>query len=133
MKVFGFYESRKIRKLKNEFDIAEQTATKILLNDEMTKKTIIALGSLLFIQRQVVLAEGVTTGLDNLGFKVLSVIQGIGYWVCIVMCIKEIIQTVLQGGKTKDIGGIIIKYLVVFGSLYFVPTLFKEVPATING
>lgn len=133
MKIIGFYENRKVRRIKNKIDFAEETASKIISDKAMTKNTVMILGSLLYIQNSLVLADsGVTTPLDNLGFRVLGIIQGIGYWVCLIMCIKEIIKSVYSGGQAKDVGSIIIKYLVVFGSLHFVPRIFDEIPACLN-
>lgn len=133
MKIVGFYENKNIRKIKNELDFAEETATKIISNKEMTKNTIMILGSILYIQKNVVFASnGVMTSVDNLGFRILSIIQGLGYWVCVLMCIKELIKVVMSGGQTKDVGSIILKYLILFGSLHFVPKLFNEIPACLS-
>ncbi|WP_040328404.1 hypothetical protein [Clostridium ihumii] len=134
MKVIGFYENRNIRKLKNQYALAEENATKIIANKDINKKAIIILGSLLYIQNTCVYAaeSGVMTSMDNLGFKLLETMQWIGRWVCIAMCIKEIIQTALQGGRTKDIGSIFMKYIIIFGSLLLIPKVFMELPAYIN-
>lgn len=98
----------------------------IRINKKLKKSMIVFLGTV-FYQRQA-FASGLG-GLDTLGFKILGVIQGISYWVCVAMCLKDILESVLSGGKTKDIGSIIVKYLILLASIHFIPQLFKEVPA----
>lgn len=61
--------------------------------------------------------------LDVAGFEMLKVGQRIGYWVCIVMAIMEIIKSV-KDGNANAFWGIIIKYAMAFGSLYMLPWVF---------
>lgn len=55
--------------------------------------------------------------MDIGGEKLLSVGQRIGYWVCILMCIFEIIKKV-KDGDTNAIWGIMVKYCIAYGSLF---------------
>lgn len=55
--------------------------------------------------------------MDEGGEEVLRVGQRIGYWVCILMCIFEIIKKV-KDGDTNAIWGILVKYAIAYGSLF---------------
>lgn len=88
-----------------------------------------SLASMMFLLNTKVLAlANPLGGLDNLGNKMLGMFQSIGYWIAIIMCLKEIIQAMMQGGKnTNEILGIIMKYAVVFASMYLVPLIFDSI------
>lgn len=55
--------------------------------------------------------------MDEGGEKLVEVGQRIGYWVCILMCIFEIIKKV-KDGDTNAIWGILMKYGIAYGSLF---------------
>ncbi len=55
--------------------------------------------------------------MDTGGQKLLEVGQRIGYWVCILMCIFEIIKKI-KDGDTNAIWGILMKYGIAYGSLF---------------
>jgi len=57
------------------------------------------------------------------GATFLSILRTIGYWLCLIFCILEILK-ILMNGQTKDVGKIIIKYLLVFSTLYILPWAF---------
>lgn len=68
---------------------------------------------------QSILAEDPFDRMDAGGNKLLKGGQRIGYWVCIIMCIFEIIKKV-KDGDTNAIYGIITKYALAYGSLFAV-------------
>lgn len=55
--------------------------------------------------------------MDTGGEKMLEVGQRVGYWVCILMCVFEIIKKV-KDGDTNAIWGILMKYGIAYGSLF---------------
>lgn len=61
--------------------------------------------------------------INKAGGNLLGVVRTFGYWVCLIMCVLEIIRTLMQG-DTKSIGKIIVKYCIGFGSFYFLPWIF---------
>jgi hypothetical protein len=61
--------------------------------------------------------------LDEAGDKILKYTQNIGKWICIMMCVFEILKKV-KDGDTNAIWGIIIKYAIAYGSLYAIKWLF---------
>ena len=60
---------------------------------------------------------------DKAGFTLLGLIQTIGYWLCLIMCVVEILKSIMNG-SSKSVGGIMIKYLLIFTSLFLMPFLF---------
>lgn len=57
------------------------------------------------------------------GGAILGIVRSFGYWICLIMCIVEIIKSLMQG-DTKSISKIIAKYAIGFGSFYFLPWFF---------
>lgn len=90
------------------------------------------LGTVLYCNNVYAVPSGGMKGIDKFGMRVLSILRSVGYWVCLLMCIKEIIQSATSGGDTKDILKIIIKYVIIFGSLYLVPEIFDMIPQSMN-
>lgn len=72
-----------------------------------------------------------TASLDKVGFTMLTIIRSFGYWVLLGMCLVEIIKSLMSGDQ-KGIGKIIVKYLLGFGALYFMPFLFDTVKEAFN-
>lgn len=69
------------------------------------------------------------TGLDNLdsaGYKILHIVRKVGYWIIVIQATKEVIKSAMRGA-TSDIGGIVLKYVLMYGALYAVPWALKLV------
>ena len=62
--------------------------------------------------------------INKAGNTLLGIAQEIGQWVFIIMALTEILKSVVNG-DTKNVLNIICKYLVAYGSFYFLPYLFK--------
>ena len=60
------------------------------------------------------------------GSTILGLIQGIGYYLCLLSCIIEILKSIMNG-SSKDVAKIMMKYLLIFASLYLMPFLFDLV------
>lgn len=85
------------------------------------------------IESGYVLAAVVTTdinsslaGLDKAGYQILNILYDVGFWVITVKCVYEIIQSAMRGDR-KAVGNTIITYVIVYGSLFFVPWALKLV------
>ena len=57
--------------------------------------------------------------LDSTCESALAVGQRIGYWVCVFMCIYEIVRKI-KDGDTNAILGIIVKYAIAYGSIFLI-------------
>jgi hypothetical protein len=102
----------------------EEIAQHIIRNKKIKKMVIFVIACLLFAQHaQDVYAVGNTVKIDKAGIVILGICRNIGYWACIIMCVIEIIKTLMQG-DTKGVSKVIAKYLLGFGALYLVPWMF---------
>lgn len=100
----------------------ELIAKKIKSNRRLERMFIFTAGSLMYAQK--VLATEVKTGkITQAGVTILSICREIGYWACIIMCVMEIIRSLMQG-DTKGITKIIAKYTIGFAALYMLPWMF---------
>lgn len=101
----------------------ESIARKIINNDRLRKITVFTIASLNYmgaVQASTIDAIGrINTG----GFMILDIVQTIGYWLCIIGCIMEILKSVMNG-SSKDVGKIMMKYILIFAALYLMPWLF---------
>lgn len=64
--------------------------------------------------------------INSAGYMILSVAQSIGYWLCLVGCIIEILKSVMNG-TSKDAGKIMMKYILYFAALYLMPFAFDMI------
>ena len=96
----------------------EQVAKKINKTINLRKSFVFLVGSLLYCE--TVLAKNVDLSkVDKGGYMVLGLIQGLGFWVAIIMAGTEIIKNLMQG-DTKDTFKIMFKYWVGYASLYLI-------------
>ena len=64
--------------------------------------------------------------LDQAGVKILNIVQKIGYWIILVKATKDVITSLLNGAN-NDISGIVIKYVIAYGSLFALPWMLTLV------
>lgn len=129
MSVHEFMENYRLKKEDyKENEIWESFANHIKSNKRLEKMFTFVVGSLMYC-KEVYASVGGLQGIDALGGKLLSVCRKFAYWVGIIMCIVEIIKSLLQG-DSKSIGKIIIKYILAFAAIYFVPWLFDLIKAS---
>ena len=135
MEIVIFYENKHLRKVKsNKIKHAEEMAGYILNNEDLLKKTVFLMGNLMFAE-SMVYANPVDTavnGINVAGSTLLKLVQSFGYWGCILGCALEILKD-LMAQNTRDIGKIIGKYAVAFGTFYFLPWVFDIVKTCFGG
>lgn len=129
MNIVVFYHNDKLYELKRNAKSqgAEQFAKIVIKDDRLKKLTVFTLGSLMYCNN--VLANDAADKIDVAGWKILNIARSVGYWVCLVMCITEIIKTIMEG-NAKNITKIMMKYSLAFAALYFFPwilDLIKEI------
>jgi hypothetical protein len=109
--------------------VDEFLANRILANIELKKIFIFSLAGLMSTQKALAAPKSTESTkvalnkVDVAGGTILAVVRSIGYWICIIMCVVEILRCLGQG-DTKQIGKIILKYLIAFGACYLLPWLF---------
>lgn len=93
------------------------------------KGLIIGIATTLFIINNPSYVFAVDLGaIDVLGNTFLSIIRRVGYWIALISALTEIIKTSMRGGNNSaEIGKIIMKYLLIYASLYLMPWLFDLV------
>ena len=125
-KVYTIPEFLELQRAKE--NTGEYIATNIMKNNKLKSMTTFVLSTNLYCKK----AYAASTTVDALakvntaGSTFMSIIRTVGYWICILMCIVEILKALMQG-NSKAIGNIIIKYLLAFSAFYFMPWLFDLV------
>ena len=97
-----------------------------LYNKKFQKLVITSLALILmFTSVQANAADLNTSGIDKLGNTFLILLQKGGYWICLVMGVKDIIRQLMKGGDNiGDVGKVIVRYVLAFASLHMLPYFF---------
>ncbi len=74
-----------------------------------------------------------TSKINEIGMSLLYICRTIGYWVSIMSSSVEVIKGAICHKDNNEIFKIIFKYLLIFGSLYFMKDLFDMVKEVFNG
>lgn len=64
--------------------------------------------------------------LDTAGNRILNIVRRVGYWIIVIKAVIDVIKSVTQGG-TKDIGGIVMKYILMYLALWAIPWALRLV------
>lgn len=64
--------------------------------------------------------------IDNVGNQILNIFRRIGFWLILIKCIQELVNCAMNGGG-KNAGGIIAKYVMIYGAFFLVPMLLRLV------
>lgn len=103
-------------------------------NKVLKLNVIIGIACLLVtLNSNTALAIDATSKIDDLGSKSLVIIQVCAYWLCLIMCGVSVMKAVLSGKDKKDIGEIILGFLLAFAAVYFMPWLFDIVKSSFGG
>lgn len=101
----------------------QRILNKMCKNNNFKKIMVFFLANILILNTSFTACAVDTTKIDNLGRTILTLVQSIGYWFCIIMASKEILTALLEN-RSKDVGGIILKHLIAFGGFYALPWCF---------
>lgn len=110
----------------------ETLATKIIKNPRVTKCFVLSIA--LMNTLTVAYADGnaISSKIDTTGNMILTLMQSIARWVCIIMCLVEITKA-LGNGTTKDIGKILLKYTLAYATTFILPFLFDSIEGIFKG
>ena len=64
--------------------------------------------------------------LDATGNQLLYLARRIGFWIITVMATYKVIQCALKGNR-KEVGEIIITYVLIYGSMFLIPWAMRLV------
>ncbi len=102
-----------------------------LINNKKFKGFLVAglATGLFIINNNVVFAANPNlSGIDKMGQTFLHIIQSAGYWICLVMALVTILREITKGGDNfGQIGKVILRYIIAFSALYFLPYFFDIV------
>lgn len=104
----------------------EEFAKFILKDKRLTKCTVFLIAGINYTTN--VMADiGSTMGkVDNAGYMFLGIIQRVGFWVCLLGCLLELLVAVFKEGKGKNaMLPICIKWVGIFSAFYFLPSVFE--------
>lgn len=89
---------------------------------QIEKVFVFMLGSLMYCQN-IMAKNADLSKVNEAGGVLLNIIQTFGYWICIGLCILDLLKQLLDG-KTKNTGKIISRYIIAFSAAYVIPWLF---------
>lgn len=70
--------------------------------------------------------------IDKLGFIFLNIIRRFGYWLALLCAIVELLKCVREGGNKQDIWQVIMKYVVIYASLFLIPKAFDLITKALS-
>lgn len=70
-----------------------------------------------------------TKGIDALGWTLLGFVRHWAYWILLIWCIIEVIKSGLSGDSKKTLP-IIMKFVIIFASMYLIPSIFDAIKAS---
>lgn len=105
---------------------AESLAAKIIKNPRVTKCFVLSMALMNTLSVAYANSGDISTKINITGNMILTLMQSIARWVCIIMCLVEITKA-LGNGTTKDIGKILLKYTLAYATTFILPFLFDSI------
>lgn len=102
----------------------ESIATKIMKDTRLRKMAVFTIASLNYMSTVQAAATDAIARIDSAGYMFFGIIQSIGYWLCLIGCIMEILKSVMNG-SSKEVGKLMMKYILIFAALYLMPFAFN--------
>lgn len=116
-----FLEIKRAEELYNKLGHKE----KKLFQNVVVKGTAIAL--FLINHPSIVFANSALDKIDEIGFTFLTICRRLGYWILAIASIYELIQCARQHGNKQEIFEILMKYALLFSSLFLVTKVFDTI------
>lgn len=98
---------------------------KVLIQKVMIKGAAMAL--FLINHPAIAFAADGLDKIDELGLSFLIISRRIAYWILAIAAIYEILKCSRQGGDKKEITEILMKYILLYATLFLVPKAFDFV------
>ena len=104
------------------------------LGKKVYKTLVFTMATLMLISKKAYAGvDEALVGTEKFGQMLLMIVQRVGFWVCVLGCILEIMVSVFKkGGGQKEILALVFKWLLIFASFYIVPWLFGTIPTYFN-
>lgn len=104
----------------------ESLASKIISDKRLNKLVVFTIAGLNYTTKALADTTDAMGKINTGGFMILGIAQTLGYWLCLIGCIIEILKTILNG-TNKEVGKIMMKYILFFGALYLMPFAFDMI------
>lgn len=101
----------------------ESIATQVLKNERIRKITVLTIASLNLMVKVSADATDSINKINQAGYMFLGIFQSIGYWLCLIGAIMEILKSIMNG-SSKDVGRVMLKYILIFASIFLIPFAF---------
>lgn len=111
---------------KSFFEKERESLAKLIFKDKrLVRCTIFLIAGVNYTTSVAADIDNTMDKVNKAGWMFLSIIQGIGFWVCLLGCLLELLLAVFKEGRGKNaILPLIIKWLGIFSTFYFLPTVF---------
>ena len=104
----------------------EELARYIIKDKRLTKCAVLLIAGLNYTTDAMADINQTISKVDAAGFMFLGIIQRIGFWICLLGCLLEILLAVFKEGRGKNaILPIVLKWLGIFATFYFLPACFE--------
>lgn len=111
-----------------DFNSKEVKAKHILKSKQFKTATVITMTTLMILNGGTAFAGTSTahgiTQINQGGNMIMDIVKAIGWFICWVGCVIEILRSLMQG-DTKSIAKIMMKYALGFSALYMFPWLME--------
>lgn len=117
------FSIRKDFSLRREDEIAKY----ILKNNRLKKCAIFVIFGINYTTNVFASVNDPFSRLDTGGYALVGLIQRLGFWICLLGCLLEILLAVLKEGKGRSaLLPITLKWLLTFLSFYIIPEIFVK-------
>ncbi|EOR27397.1 hypothetical protein A500_04621 [Clostridium sartagoforme AAU1] len=100
-------------------------AGEILKNKRLTRCTVFLITGLNITKDVLADTSDAFVKLDKAGWIFLGIVQKLGFWVCLIGCLLEILFAVFKEGKGKSaLLPITLKWIGLFLAFYLLPEIF---------
>lgn len=107
-----------------EVNLLERSIAHIKRNKRVYKQLIVAL-AIVGLSANIGFAQGMEK-FDRAGLKFLTIARKIAYWALIIKATSDVMKKALAG-DLQSISSTVIKYVIAYATLYFLPFAFSLV------
>ena len=114
------------KKFSKSKESKEEFAKFILKDKRLTRCVVFLIAGVNYATNVMADINTTMSKVDNAGFVFLGIIQRIGFWICLLGCLLELLLAVFKEAKGKNaILPIVLKWLGIFATFYFLPACFE--------
>ena len=103
---------------------------KRLFENELLKKSLISIGEssiMIILNANNCYAIADMSKIDVAGNMFLEIVKHAGYWIILIVAICNVIKTATTTNNNSDIFKVIVKYILIYATLFILPWAFDLV------